>query len=384
MYSDLGAGRQLNEIVFAGSHDAAITGGPDNAKTQGLDIQGQALAGVRFFDIRIAAHTTSAGPNKTAELAAFHAPGLDTKAKNRVLTDLGGPGRQVEISKLTGASMGAVWGMGLTQILTEARNFVTGVGQGEFIILKFDKCTNWPLIADTCRQVLGNTLYGLPLAGDPNNINESTLAQLANKVICAFMTPGYNAVPAGASRDGITEIKNLYKPPTNYTNIGLTHPTIQYWGAGGTKINNKNFDQKIQENITTQKSILNKASMGVADKKNLITRTVKTPGCGRADPNALGMMYWTTTGAFESISMRNDRMWHGTQVGGLQDIWQSGLADYFNNALPNVPVTNSVGGLRKMFMPNIVMIDFSNITRCEHIYDLNTVAAVQLMTWGVW
>jgi hypothetical protein len=40
--------------------------------------------------------------------------------------------------------------------------------------------------------------------------------------------------------------------------------------------------------------------------------------------------------------------------------------------------------MMKIFMPNIVMIDFSDIDKCEHIFDLNTVAAVQLMNMGVW
>ena len=54
-YYELGASKQLNEIVVAGSHDAGITSGGTNVKTQALDIGEQAQAGVRVFDLRIAA-----------------------------------------------------------------------------------------------------------------------------------------------------------------------------------------------------------------------------------------------------------------------------------------------------------------------------------------
>ena len=49
-YADLGATKQLSEIVFAGSHEAGITSGGGNAQTQDLDIGGQARAGARSFD----------------------------------------------------------------------------------------------------------------------------------------------------------------------------------------------------------------------------------------------------------------------------------------------------------------------------------------------
>src|SRR4051794_18116244 len=53
-YYELGADKRLNDIVMAGSHDAGITGGGSNVQTQDLDIGGQASAGVRLFDLRIA------------------------------------------------------------------------------------------------------------------------------------------------------------------------------------------------------------------------------------------------------------------------------------------------------------------------------------------
>ena len=75
-YYELGKRKQLNQIVIAGTHDAGITGGGKGVQTQTLDILQQALVGVRFFDIRIAAAVTSqthASGKPVAELRAFHA-----------------------------------------------------------------------------------------------------------------------------------------------------------------------------------------------------------------------------------------------------------------------------------------------------------------------
>ena len=57
-YFELGKNKQLNEIVVAGSHDAGITKGSANVRTQVLNIGDQARAGVRVFDLRIAAAST--------------------------------------------------------------------------------------------------------------------------------------------------------------------------------------------------------------------------------------------------------------------------------------------------------------------------------------
>jgi len=44
-YCQLGSGKQLDDIVMAGSHDAAITQGGGNAQARDPDIHGQADAG---------------------------------------------------------------------------------------------------------------------------------------------------------------------------------------------------------------------------------------------------------------------------------------------------------------------------------------------------
>ncbi|MBE0546293.1 MAG: hypothetical protein IH627_01285 [Rubrivivax sp.] len=374
-YSRLGADLQLNEIVFAGSHDAAITSGAENAQTQSLDILGQAQAGVRFFDIRIGAATVAGpGGQKGVELRAFHAQSLEKDQKTRFSTDLGRK-VTVERNKLKHESMGEAWGLGLTKILQDAKSFVESAdGKDEFLILKFDKCSNWPLIAEACQTVLGNRIFST--AG---NVNTMKLSDLAGHVICAFMTPGYSTLKLPGQRVGITHIKNLYKPPDGY-DAGFDG--LQYWGAGGTKINSKDFDAKIRENIATQTKLLKDASTGVQAKmKGVIRKKVKTPGCAAADPNAVGMMYWTTTGVFKNIKKRNDVMWDKDHIGGLDTIWTSGFQDYISNALPDSvdEMSFSSGGTLKLFMPNIVMIDFANAHKCDHIYGLNTMAGVKLV-----
>jgi len=71
-YYQLGAEKRLNEVVMAGSHDAGITQGGGNAKTQGLDIRGQADAGVRLFDLRVAAAARGVQPQ--VKLKTYHGP----------------------------------------------------------------------------------------------------------------------------------------------------------------------------------------------------------------------------------------------------------------------------------------------------------------------
>ena len=167
-YYLLGAGKQLNEIVVAGSHDAGITSGAANVQTQHLDIYEQARAGVRVFDIRIKA----VGGGQHPLLKTYH----------------GAPKDPSEQSKR------GAYGEGLTKILTDARNFVTKASyQDEFLILKFDKCSNWPEIASACVNLLGAGPNGhiFQLTG---NLNTKTLQQLRGKVVVLFTAEGYQQV----------------------------------------------------------------------------------------------------------------------------------------------------------------------------------------------
>ncbi|WP_139351409.1 hypothetical protein [Rhodanobacter sp. B05] len=375
-YLTLGAGKCLNEIVVAGSHDAGITTGGGNAQTQVLDIYGQADAGVRFFDIRVAAFATgnTSYGAKQAEIKAFHAaePILGkTKATSSVV-GFSGKG-DINVSNLR---MGlGTEGMGLRQMLLDAKKFVEAADtRGEFLILKFDKCTNWGLIADLCRATLDNCIYT-----GGGNLNTTPIGQLSGKVICAFMPSGYSDLKTPQSRVGITAIKNLYKPPAGYD---MNFHGLQYWGAGGTSPwNNKNFDEKRQENIAKQRKIISGALTGVKDKKAGLFGGFKvTPGCAAADPKAVGMMYWTTTGMKKSILDRDASNWNDANRGGLQSVWQSGFDVFMGEALPsNIKMSRSSAGTLKMFMPNIVMIDFADETKCKHIYELNDLAAARLV-----
>ena len=373
-YLELGADRTLNEIVMAGSHDAGITTGASNAQTQVLDIGEQARAGVRFFDIRVAAFSTgmTSFGAKQVELKAFHADGMiHKKDKDKTRSLVGRDGTHTLTRSKLKFGEGAQ-GMGLRKMLLDAKGFVESVDySGEFLILKFDKCTNWELIAETCRSVLGDAIYK-----KGGNLNTKKLSDLSGSVICAFMSSGYDALKSPGSSLHITKIKNLYKPPSDYDN---NFQGIQYWGSGGTGINNKGYEGKIRENIAKQKKVMASALTGVAAKTATFSRKV-TPGCAAADPRAIGVMYWTTTGLKKSILARDATMWNDNNKSGLQSIWQSGFDIFMGEALPqHIPMTPSAGGTVKMFMPNVVMIDFADEPKCKHIYDLNDLATARLI-----
>ncbi|MGV7210359.1 hypothetical protein ACLB1G_21205 [Oxalobacteraceae bacterium A2-2] len=223
-YADLGAHKQLNEIVFAGSHDAGITG-DDNAQTQALDTGGQAGAGVRFFDLRIAAFRTNnvAHGVKQTEMKAFHADGKLHVKEDKVRGVAGLPGAaNIERSRLRAGAEG----LPLQAMLQDVRDFVTSADfGGGFLILKFDKCTNWGLIPKLCRSVLGNMLYT----------------------------------------------------------------------AGGTSaMNGKSHHSKIKENVKKQARILAAATTGVQVKTHLRFARSLMYSNALANPNILGMMYWTS------------------------------------------------------------------------------------------
>ena len=89
----------IHEIVMVGTHDAGINQpGHGNVQTQTLQIGQQAAAGVRFFDLRVAAAkvTPVGGGAKSVEMRTYHG-GLKGKTKTRNVT-IGGvtQARQVE------------------------------------------------------------------------------------------------------------------------------------------------------------------------------------------------------------------------------------------------------------------------------------------------
>ena len=62
--------KRVCDVVFPGSHDAAITQGSSHVQTQNLEIGKQAAAGCRWFDIRILFQNTAEG----IQAQAYHLP----------------------------------------------------------------------------------------------------------------------------------------------------------------------------------------------------------------------------------------------------------------------------------------------------------------------
>jgi len=351
-YYHLGADKQLNEIVMVGSHDAGILGDDisSNVKTQNLDIRQQAVAGVRVFDLRIAAQTLpDIGGGKDAVLRAFHADGMLKKdeTKSRYVVDVG---RQHNITRTK--LRGGAFGLGLSGMLADARAFVRA-HPDEFLILKFDKCTNWGLIAETCLDVLADCIYR-----GTGNLNTKTLRDLRGRVIVLFTADGVTAVrrhyPVSS---GILGIRNLYAKDGGKTYFP-NYDGMQYFGKGGTSVA-KPFG-KVGQNKHKQAKLMRQGSEG--------------------NPEVMGMMYWTSTGLLESIEHRNDSMWSGSNVSSLKRMWKKGLSESIESRLANHvdPTAHAFGNVLKAFMPNIVMIDFADPSKCRTIYELNHVAATAL------
>lgn len=344
-YYELGGDKQLNEIVFAGSHDAGIADGSSNVQTQSLDIYGQALAGVRIFDLRVAAAKvpTPQGETKRVELKAFHSAKVKDEAKIR---DVGGMGpRALVRTKLQGGG----WGLGLEELLQQANDFAKSQwGQTEFLILKFDKCRNWSLIAEACTFVLHDTLYQ-----GGGNLNTKKLQDLRGKVIVVFSPQGVKeAAPLFGPQNGILGFKNLHEQGTSYED---NFNGLQYYGKGGTSPF-KPFSKKSQ-NVKKQGKLLQGA-------------------VSLANPHVMPMMYWTTTGLLESIEKRNNGMWDPPNVQQMKNLWKSGMAEIveYRNPLSLPEGSPLVGPIRKRLMPNIVMIDFADGHKCQIIRDLNNMS----------
>lgn len=350
-YYELGENRKLHEIVVAGTHDAGITGGGKGVQTQSLDIGAQAVAGVRVFDVRIAAAVTSQKHDSgrpVAELRAFHADDKVVMKRDREVVLKGSLHQQpvhVTQSKLAGGA----FGLALTSMLQQARNFVhSDVGKNEFLILKFDKCTNWAQIADACRTTLGLSLYR-----EGGNLNRKTLQELRGKVIVLFSSTGLHEVHGATN--GILGFKNLSAEGASYSRV---FEGLQYYGKGGTSPFNPK--DKLKQNVKKQTKLMaGAAAMG--------------------DPEIVGMMYWTTTGLVESIKKRDDGMWEDPNVMKMKRLWGEGLGDFVNGRV-SLPAVNPLAEAqqRRRYFPNIVMIDFADDRKCRQIRDLNDIAVHHL------
>lgn len=357
-YYSLGRNKQLNEIVMAGSHDAGVTSGDKNVKTQNLNIFQQAEAGVRIFDLRIAAqslpdYTDFSDSGKDAELKAYHSE--ITRKKTEKINVLGlNEAKKVKTIKPVGGG----FGMGLYEMLTDAKKFVTQYST-EFLILKFDHCFNWEAIAALCIKVLGDsTIYK-----GTGNLNTKTLEDLKAKVIVLFASDGMKELPSSKYPlgCGILGIKNLKKGGA----YEGKYNGLQYLGKGGTGVFfTQRTSSKINENYKTQKKLMQKGF--------------------ETNPQVMGMMYWTTTGVFKSISERDSIMWSDKNANKLLKLWSEGFGDSVKSRLPSHvdPSSYGSGWMLKAFMPNFVMIDFSDTFKCQIIYDFNTIATTRLIEFN--
>jgi hypothetical protein len=323
------------------------------------------VAGVRVFDLRIVTDVSSG----QIVQKAVHADGrLQKKSKGQVWA-LGQHEKvsekftQTELRSVFGAS--GAFGMELNQILTQARNYVRNkeTGSTEFLILKFDKSTNYK-----------ETLY---LGG--GNLNIKTVDELQGKVIVLFPPTVVDELKGKLTdQRGILGWRNLSAKE------GKSRPTyddryagLQYFGKGGTNpfAHRKDPDKKIEENITKQGKLMDTAAKG---RKKRSWDLAGLPGRKVRDessimpPQVLGMMYWTTTGLTGSIEKRNEKMWTDPNRARLEKLWNDGLGDFVDSRNPLSHDDRNGAKFRNRFMPNIIMIDFANEDYVKTIYNLNS------------
>ena len=353
------ANKQLNQIVFPGSHDAGIYGqGKNNVVTQSLDIAGQANAGVRFFDMRIATVKRSDG---SFDQKSYHlAKGvIDNKHKGAK------PG-EAQSHQNVGHLGG--WGQDtLTDMLNQAKTYV-GANPTEFLILKFSKCYNLKDVVDSCLRVLGDVQFNHNKSGGaPINLNTRMVGSLAGKVITLFdpkEMEKLGAVIRGQVYSGCLSFGELFDKETGSSRqYQKDFNGLQYFG---------------------------KFSSTDDIKKNTKKQTATMGGGITCDRNAMGMMYWTTTGMTASIRERNDKMWSGVNVQALRDVWESGYKKSMMNQLGALSFKDLYRKNSRLyvanknswtsFTPNIVMIDFADYQKCVTIYNLNRVKNEMLET----
>jgi len=355
-YLNLGGSRRLYETVFAGSHDASITSGSSYAQTQDLDIAGQADAGVRLFDLRILARKEG----DTVKLVGYHGSpgGKETvNVKSPFKTD-------TQLTLKTNKKISGEFGLGLGRMLKQARKFVEATG--EFLIFKFDKCTNYPLIAEFCVELLGDAIYK-PIGKEFGKLK---LDDLRQKVVCVFNHKELGNMGDYTEADGILGFRSLKGEKNSVGKYDPNFPGLQYYGKGGT--NPFKFYQ-------TNKMKL-KDNQGIQEKMLLTMGAVEDDFAA----NVLGMMYWTSTGSVSSIRERNENMmWGASGVRRMGELWREGLEASITTQLQRDEIRfMKHGGVKRLkaYFPNIVMIDFADTDKCQAIYDLNTVADQRLIT----
>ncbi len=353
------ANKQLKQIAFSGSHDAGIYGqGKSNVVTQSLDIKGQADAGVRFFDMRIATVKRSDG---RLDQKSYHLAQGVVDHKHKGAKPGEAPSHQ-NVGHLGG------WGQDtLTDMLKQAKSYVEEYGS-EFLILKFSKCYNLKDVIDSCVRVLGDVQFNHNKPGAaPINLNTRTVASLAGKDLTLFdpkEMAKLGGVISGQIYSGCLSFGELFNKGTGTSRqYQQDFNGLQYFG---------------------------KFSSTDDIKKNTKKQTATMSGGITCDRNAMGMMYWTTTGLTASIRARNDKMWSGVDVRVLRDVWESGYKTSRMNQLGALSFKDLYRKNSRLyvanknswtsFTPNIVMIDFADTQKCVTIYNLNHVKSEMLET----
>jgi hypothetical protein len=358
-YYDLGKQLQLNQIVMVGSHDAGITEGGKNAKTQTKSIYEQAVCGVRMFDTRVAMFDTGEvkGDKPKVKMTTFHAPEQPVLMSHSTKSVYEKHKHTSEETEVTTIRAG-VQGESLKRVLKDSRKFVEDYPT-EFILLKFDHCYNWESIAFYCQKYLISPTHNYLYTGS-GDLNKLTLEEMQGKVFVLFQESGFQKLTEQYTQDasGINKIKNLYKsgPSTPYD---PNFRGLQYFGKGGTSLL-KAFG-KPEQNFKKQGKIARKFT--------------------ECDPRVMGMLYWTSTGMLESIENRNDKMWEGTNLEKLKELYSYGFYDSILSKVPhNVNTTShSAAALLSAAVPNIIMIDFVDDDKCSTIYNLNKLPSDKLV-----
>lgn len=348
-YNTLGNTKRVNEIVMAGSHDAAINSGGMRAQTQKYSIYVQAYAGVRIFDIRIAGQRVGLSG---AKLSAFHGKNSPTTTSKTV----GGVQRNVDVTRMVLGS----WGMDLDDILSSARRFVEDFPQ-EFLILKFDKSSNYAMILEACQTKLGLKLYK-----KTGNIADHTLSHMAGFVVCAFMPEGFRELQHANKgiADGAAQIVNLYP----HGAIPDTIDGLIYYGKGGTSV--------VQPSEYALSAPVKGKFLQNIDKQSRILSDANAQNYSR---DVLRMMYWTQTGMVRSIKQRDKKAWTTGSKDRLKQLWADGGYDYMRDNIPAAFNMNSHATNFRLYMPNFIMVDFANLDKGQTIYDLNLLSRQEII-----
>jgi hypothetical protein len=357
--------KRLNEVIIPGSHDAGIYGeGKQNVITQKLDIEGQAMAGVRWFDLRIAIQKSGFGPWAKYEQRAYHLDqSLVRNESHFIRRHL--PGGDKSVKSHQNVSHLGGWGDSLQAMIAQARVFL-GAHKTEFLIFKFSKSYGLDQIVETCVDELGEYQYN-PRARV--NLNMMQVKQFGGKVITLF--PEKELAKLGLNNQnhrysGCLPFRELYNKKSNSVSAyDRYYNGLQYFG----KFSSTN---KITKNTEKQRATLELGAMG-------------------ADRDAMGMMYWTTTDFKGSIRERNKQMWTGPNQIALEQTWKHGLQEAirsqmgrdFQNARNNASGKTAKwgGGIWKAFMPNVVMMDFASPRKCQTVYQLNHVVGQEIANY---